>query len=99
MLQDTQSQKTVPAVLDGKIQFLYEFAFAQRELEGLGAKFRLRLTDAINFDLVPPYDEDLLASRLAHFSSVGGSETVYSKIVSKNQTQKRSDNQILTHWN
>ena len=96
MILESKTQKTTPAVLDSKVQFLYEFAFAQRELEGLGANFVPELGDSINFDLVPPFDENLLVSRLAHFSSVGGKTTEYSGIVSKNR--KHSDNQFLTHW-
>jgi tRNA G10 N-methylase Trm11 len=83
------------AVLDNKVQFYYEIAFARRELEGLGAKFEMTLGDTVEFDLTD-YDEELLLKRLAHFERIGQRVTTYSRITARNQT--RSDNQYLTHW-
>jgi len=92
----TESQGVMLAELDNKVQFIYEIAFAKRELNGLGAKSETRLGDTIRFELIPPFDEGLLTRRLAHFRKVGQRETEYSWIVSKNI--KRSENQYLTHW-
>ncbi|MCS4537644.1 MAG: DNA methyltransferase [Thaumarchaeota archaeon] len=84
------------AQLDNKTQFVYEVAFARRELDGLKVNADTKLNDTIEFEIRPPYDIDLLAKRLAHFGKVGDRITEYSRIVSRNQ--KRSDNQFLTHW-
>lgn len=93
----------VEAQLDNKVQFVYEIAFAKRELTGLGAvptglgvKTTVKLEDTIRFEIEPPFNEEALLKRLAHFKSIGGRETEYSRIVARNQ--KRSDNQFLTHW-
>jgi hypothetical protein len=87
----------VQAELSNNVQFVYEIAFAKRELEGLRIKFETKLEDNIRFELEKPFDEDLLLRRLAHFDRIAGRRTDYSaKIVSRNI--KRSDNQYLTHW-
>lgn len=85
------------AELDKKVQFVYEIAFARRELDGLGVKYELKLEDTIQFEIKQPYDTDYLVKRLAHFGRIGQTGTEYSSnIVSRNI--KRSDNQYLTHW-
>lgn len=93
----------VEAQLDNKVQFVYEIAFAKRELTGLdavptglGVKTNVKLGDTIRFEIEPPFNEEALLKRLAHFKSIGGRETEYSRIVARNQ--KRSDNQFLTYW-
>jgi len=86
------------AELDNKIQFVYEVAFAKRELTGLGANVTPKLEDTIRFELRPPFNisTDEMVKRLAHFRSVGDKKTEYTKLVAMNQ--KASDNQYLTHW-
>lgn len=84
------------AELDNKIQFVYEVAFAKRELTGLGVNVTTKLEDTIRFELRPPCDVDELVKRLAHFQSVGDKKTEYTKLVARNR--KGSDNQYLTHW-
>jgi DNA modification methylase len=93
---NTEAQTVIKAELGNKVQFVYEIAFARRELKGLGYDIEPTLGDTIKFEISPPYDIDFLAKRLAHFAKVGGTKTEYSWIISKNQS--RSDNQYLTHW-
>jgi DNA modification methylase len=91
------SQEVLRVELNDKVQFVYEIAFAKRELDGLGVKFKMELEDRIQFELKKPYDENVLLRRLAHFDRVGERLTDnYSKILSRNI--RRSDNQYLTHW-
>jgi DNA modification methylase len=99
----SRTDEVVEARLDNKVQFVYEIAFAKRELTGLdavptglGVKTNVKLGDTIRFEIEPPFNEEALLKRLAHFKSIGGRETEYSRIVARNQ--KRSDNQFLTHW-
>jgi len=101
----SRTDELVEAQLDNKVQFVYEIAFAKRELTGLGAvptgvgvKANVKLEDTIRFEIEPPFDEEALLKRLAHFKSIGGRETEYSRIVARNQTKRKSDNQFLTHW-
>ena len=97
MRANSNSQSSVTlAELDHKIQFVYEVAFAKRELTGLNVKVRPRLEDTIRFEIEPPYNINKLAKRTAHFKSIGNQKTEYSWVVSHNQ--KGSDNQFLTHW-
>jgi DNA modification methylase len=84
------------AELDNKIQFVYEVAFAKRELTGLGANVTTKLEDTIKFELRQPSNIDELVKRLAHFRSGGDKKTEYTKLVALNK--KGSDNQYLTHW-
>ncbi len=86
----------IVAELDYKIQFVYEVAFAKRELRGLGVNAKAHLNDTIRFEVESSCDVDRLAARLAHFRKIGVMETEYSWVVSHNQ--KGSDNQFLTHW-
>lgn len=89
-------QGIILAELDNKIQFVYEVAFAKRELTGLGVNTTTKLEDTIRFELKPPYKENELIKRLAHFQSVGDKKTEYTRLVKRNR--KGSDNQYLTHW-
>ncbi len=85
------------AELDEKIQFVYEVAFAKRELKGLGLDFDTKLEETIRFEIKPPFDANMLAKRLAHFNTIAGQQTEFCKTVAE-RNQKRSDNQYLTHW-
>jgi tRNA G10 N-methylase Trm11 len=99
----TRTDEWIEAQLDNKIQFVYEIAFAKRELTGLDTdcaelkdKTKVKLEDTIRFEIKTPFDQADLLRRLAHFKSIGGRETEYSRMVARNQ--KGSDNQFLTHW-
>ncbi|RLC41853.1 MAG: hypothetical protein DRH51_02185 [Candidatus Coatesbacteria bacterium] len=82
-------------VLLDNVQFIYELALAQLELESMDVKYEL--TNGLReFNLVSTPDEGKIRKRLAYFKFVKGKYTDYFKIVQKNRT--RSVNQYLTHW-
>ncbi|OYT67287.1 hypothetical protein B6V00_01140 [ANME-1 cluster archaeon ex4572_4] len=77
------------------VQFIYELALAQLELQVLGARFEL--TNGLRkFRLLGVEDEERLRRRLAYFKAVRGEQTDYFQIIQRNRT--RSVNQYLTHW-
>jgi len=77
------------------VQFIYELALAQLELQSLGAKFEM--TNGLReFSLLEAIDEGKLLKRLAYFKYVRGKPTDYFKIIQNNRT--KSVNQYLTHW-
>lgn len=77
------------------VQFIYELALAQLELQSLGAQFEV--TNGLReFKLIDTKDEDELRRKLAYFKLVKGKYTDYFQIIQKNRT--RSVNQYLTHW-
>jgi len=77
------------------VQFIYELALAQLELQSLEAKFAL--TNGLReFKLLHTEDGEKLRRRLAYFKFVNGEYTDYFQIIQKNRT--RSVNQYLTHW-
>jgi DNA modification methylase len=87
--------ETQGLVLLDNVQFIYELALAELELQALGADFRI--TNGLRkFDLLKVKDEDRLRRRLAYFRSVNGTETDYFQILQFNRTN--SVNQYLTHW-
>ena len=82
-------------VLLDNVQFIYELALAQLELQSLGA--RCELTNGLReFELLEIKDDESLRKRLAYFKFVKGKYTDYFQIIQKNRT--RSVNQYLTHW-
>lgn len=82
-------------VLLDNVQFIYELALAELELQALGAESKI--TNGLRrFDLLKVDDESQLLRRLAYFHSVNGTETDYFKILQYNRTN--SVNQYLTHW-
>ena len=82
-------------VLLDNVQFIYELALAELELQALGAEFKI--TNGLRrFDLLKADDESQLLRRLAYLHSVNGTETDYFKILQYNRTN--SVNQYLTHW-
>ena len=82
-------------VLLDNVQFIYELALAQLELESMDVKYEL--TNGLReFNLVSTPDEGKIRKRLAYFKFVKGKYTDYFQIVQKNRT--RSVNQYLTHW-
>ena len=66
------------AELDKKVQFVYEIAFARRELDGLGVKYEIKLKDTIRFEIKQPYNLDYLVKRLAHFERIDQNATEYT---------------------
>jgi len=77
------------------VQFIYELALAQLELQSLGARFEV--TNGLReFKLLDTKDDEELRRKLAYFKFVKGKYTSYFQIIQKNRT--RSVNQYLTHW-
>lgn len=82
-------------VLLDNVQFIYELALAQLELQFLGVHFEV--TNGLReFKLINTKDEEELRRKLAYFKFVKGKPTDYFQIIQKNRT--RSVNQYLTHW-
>lgn len=77
------------------VQFIYELALAQLELESFGVNFEI--TNGLReFRVIGDVEFHLLKRRLAYFKSIDGIYTDYYKIICKNRT--KSVNQYLTHW-
>ncbi len=77
------------------VQFIYELALAQLELQSLGTKFEV--TNGLReFKLIDTKSDDELRRKLAYFKFINGKLTNYFQIIQKNRT--RSVNQYLTHW-
>ena len=82
-------------VLLDNVQFIYELALAQLELQSLGAEFEI--TNGLReFRLLDANNEEELRRVLAYFKIVKGKYTDYFQIIQKNRT--KSVNQYLTHW-
>ncbi len=82
-------------VLVDNVQFIYELALAQLELQSFGVHFEV--TNGLReFKLLDVKDEEELRKKLAYFKFVKGKLTDYFQIIQKNRT--RSVNQYLTHW-
>lgn len=77
------------------VQFIYELALAQLELEALGTRYEIDL-GLRQFRLLDAADFELLRKRLAYFKVVKGKYSDYFHIIQSNRT--RSVNQYLTHW-
>lgn len=87
--------KDIQLFLLDNVQFIYELALAQLELQSLGAKFEV--TNGLReFKLLDTQNEERLIKRSAYFKFVRGKPTDYFQIIQKNRT--RSVNQYLTHW-
>ncbi|MEW6674703.1 MAG: DNA methyltransferase [Nitrospirota bacterium] len=77
------------------VQFIYELALAQLELQSFGVHFEV--TNGLReFKLLEAKDEEKIRKRLAYFKFVKGKPTDYFQVIQKNRT--RSVNQYLTHW-
>lgn len=77
------------------VQFIYELALAQLELQSLSVSFEV--TNGLReFRLLEAKSEEELLRKLAYFKFVKGKPTYYYQIIQKNRT--RSVNQYLTHW-
>ncbi len=83
-------------VLFDNVQFIYELALAQLELQAFGVEYEVTngLREFRTLQSIP--DPERLRRRLAYFKLVGGEYTDYFYIVQQNRT--RSVNQYLTHW-
>lgn len=82
-------------ILLDNVQFIYELALAQLELQSLGTQFEV--TNGLReFKLLATQDDEELRRRLAYFKFVKGKHTDYFQIIQRNRT--RSVNQYLTHW-
>lgn len=82
-------------VLLDNVQFIYELALAQLELQSLGTRFEV--TNGLReFKLLDTKDDGELRRKLAYFKFVKGRPTDYFQIIRMNRT--RSVNQYLTHW-
>ncbi len=82
-------------ILLDNVQFIYELALAQLELQSLNINFQV--TNGLReFKLLTTKNLDKLARRTAYFKIVDGKLTDYFHIIQKNIT--RSVNQYLTHW-
>lgn len=81
--------------LHENIQFIYELALAQKELQALGLEFE-PTCDLRGFISKNSVDCELLKRRVAYFESIDGDYSDYYYIQKYNQT--RSVNQYLTHW-
>jgi len=82
-------------ILLDNVQFIYELALAQLELEALNINFQV--TNGLReFELLSLENLDEIIKRTAYFKMVDGNYTDYFRIIQKNNT--RSVNQYLTHW-
>jgi len=88
------SKKNDLILLDN-VQFIYELALAQLELEALNIKFQV-MNDLRKFKLLKVGNLDEIVKKTAYFKVVNGKYTDYFRIIQKNNT--RSVNQYLTHW-
>ena len=83
------------AKLIENVQFIYELALAELELEALGAKFTV--TNGLRELLLDNQcDANILLKRLAYFKTIDDKATNYYKLTRYNRT--KSVNQYLTHW-
>ncbi len=83
------------AELIENVQFIYELALAEHELEAFDVDFAVR-NSLRDFVLKNPPNIDRLVRRLAYFKTVGDTITDYYRLTRYNRT--RSVNQYLTHW-
>jgi DNA modification methylase len=92
--KDNNLKKDSLILLDN-VQFIYELALAQLELEALNIDFQV--TNGLReFKLLSTGDLDGLVKKTAYFKMVEGKYTDYFRIIQRNNT--RSVNQYLTHW-
>ena len=93
--EETESAPELSATLIENVQFIYELALAELELEAFGVDFRV-MNSLREFMLRNPPDLTRLVERLAYFKTVGQKTTDYYQLLKYNRT--RSVNQYLTHW-
>ena len=93
--EETEKRLDLSAELIENVQFIYELALAELELEAFGIDFEVT-KNLRGFLLKNPPNIDNLVRRLAYFKTVGHRTTDYYRLTRYNQT--RSVNQYLTHW-
>lgn len=81
--------------LFNNVQFIYELALAELELESLGVDYSVE-SNLRTFTGPDVPDVENLKKRTAYFRQVDRKTTDYAHLVSRNIT--RSPNQYLTHW-
>lgn len=82
-------------VLFDNVQFIFELALAQLELQALNINFQV--TNGLReFKPLTRKNLDVLARKTAYFKAIAGKDSDYYHIIQKNNT--RSVNQYLTHW-
>jgi tRNA G10 N-methylase Trm11 len=87
-------EKNTLILLDN-VQFIYELALSQLELEALNISFQI--TNGLReFNLLGIENINEIIKRTAYIKMVDGNYTDYYRIIQKNNT--RSVNQYLTHW-
>lgn len=91
----TTGDKNMKLTLHDNIQFIYELALAQKELQALGLEVE-PTNDLRGFVTKNSIDCELLKHRVAYFKSIDGELSDYYNIQKYNQTG--SVNQYLTHW-
>jgi len=92
--KNDNSKKNTLILLDN-VQFIYELALSQLELEALNISFQV--TNGLReFNLLGIENINEIIKRTAYFKMVDGNYTDYFRIIQKNNT--RSVNQYLTHW-
>lgn len=90
-----ENLKKESLILLDNVQFIYELALAQLELQSLGIDFQV--TNGLReFKLLSTGNLNNLVKKAAYFKMVDGKYTDYFRIIQKNTT--RSVNQYLTHW-
>jgi DNA modification methylase/DNA-binding transcriptional ArsR family regulator len=77
------------------VQFIYELALAELELEAFDVSFAVA-NSLREFVLSGSFDVDTLVRRLAYFKTIGDRVTDYYRLTRYNRTH--SVNQYLTHW-
>lgn len=93
--EEKEKKPALSAELIENVQFIYELALAELELEAFGVDFTV--TNSLRgFLLKNPVNIDTLIRRLAYFKTMGYRTTDYYQLTRYNQT--RSVNQYLTHW-
>jgi len=93
--EETEKMPKWSAELIENVQFIYELALAELELEAFGVDFTV--TNSLRgFVLRNSPDVDTLVRRLAYFKAIGHRTTDYYRLTRYNRT--RSVNQYLTHW-
>jgi hypothetical protein len=89
------SRQTIMAHLIENVQFIYELALAELELETFDVKFAVA-NSLREFVLTESPDLGKLVRRLAYFKTIGERTTDYYRLTRYNRTN--SVNQYLTHW-
>jgi tRNA G10 N-methylase Trm11 len=93
--EETEKASEWSAELIENVQFIYELALAELELEAFGVDFKV--TNSLRgFVLRNPPNVDTLVRRLAYVKTIGHRTTDYYRLTRYNRT--RSVNQYLTHW-